>query len=164
MSPSKRIISRPVMITTGFYMVCMVVALSMWGLSSYINGLQYVLAPSDDPAALSKAQDAYAAMNNLLTTLATGLLAAMGWFVTSKPDRRYSARTFWPAIVSALCVCISLYWGYISSQNVEWAIEHSIGAMDLEKIQLPRQLQFLTILLGVVFFADFVRRDLTKVD
>src|ERR1035441_4671163 len=71
MSPSKRIISRPGMITTGFYMVCMVVALSMWGLSSYINGLQYVLAPSDDPAALSKAQDAYAAIERKSTRLSS---------------------------------------------------------------------------------------------
>jgi hypothetical protein len=61
-------------------------------------------------------------------------------------------------------VCVSLYWAYVSSQNVEWAIENSVGTLDLDKIQMPRQLQCLAMLLGVVFFADFVRRDLTKVN
>jgi hypothetical protein len=70
----------------------------------------------------------------------------------------------WPAAISAVCVCVSLYWGYISSQNVEWAIETIGENLGLDQIQLPRQLQCFTMLLGVVFFADFVRRDLTRVD
>jgi uncharacterized membrane protein len=136
----------------------------MWGLTYFINSRPFVIAQATDPTALSKAQDAYAAVNNLLITLATGLLAGLGLFVTSRGKRRYSLRQFWPAIVSAVCVCASLYWGYISSQNVEWAIESSIGTLDCAMIQMPRQLQFLSMALGVLFFADFVRRDLTRVD
>jgi hypothetical protein len=60
-------------------------------------------------------------------------------------------------------VCLSLYWGYIASQNVEWATEISAGT-GLDQIQWPRELQAFTMLLAVIFFADFVRRDLTKVD
>lgn len=163
MDSTKRSTGRPKINGTVFYVGCIIVAVAMWGLTHYINLKPFVVAQGGDPAAaLSKALDAYAAMNNLLTTLSTGLLAGLGLFLTSRPKQRYDARELWPAAISALCVCVSLYWGYISSQNVEWAIENSIGSLDLDKIQLPRQLQCFAMLLGVVFFADFVRRDVVK--
>jgi hypothetical protein len=163
-APRRIIIRRPQLVSTAFYIGCIVLAAAMWGLTNYINSRPYVLAQGGDPAtALSSALDAYAAMNNLLTTLSTGLLAGLGLFLTSRPKQHYAAREFWPAAMSGVCVCVSLYWAYISSQNVEWAIENSVGTLDLDKIQWPRQLQCLAMLLGVVFFADFVRRDLTKV-
>jgi hypothetical protein len=150
-----------------FYIGCIAIAVAMWALTRYIYSRPFVVgvAQSGDPAAaLGKALDAYAALGNYLTTLSTGLLAALGLFLTSRSKQRFAVREFWPAAVSGVFVCISLYWGYISSQNVEWAIENSIGSLGLESIQLPRQLQCLTILLGVVFFADFLRRDLTRGD
>jgi len=130
-----------------------------------INSRPFATAEGGDPAAaLSKALDTYAEMNNYLTTLATGMLAGLGLFLTSRPKQRYAARDFWPAAVSAFSVCVSLYWGYISSQNIEWAIENSVGSLDLDKMQWPRLLQCFTMLTGVIFFADFVRRDVTRVD
>ena len=165
MPPRKRIIGRPQIVTSAFYLGCVVLALAMSGLTHYINSRPFVVAQAtDQEEALSKSLDAYTAMNNLLTTLATGLLAGLGLFLTSRPKRRYPARDLWPAAISAVCVCVSLYWGYISSQNVEWAIETIGEILGLDQIQLPRQLQCFTMLLGVVFFADFVRRDLTRVD
>ncbi|HUK16051.1 MAG TPA: hypothetical protein VLW65_06530 [Bryobacteraceae bacterium] len=152
------------MVTIGFYAGLIVLAVAVWLLTEYINNKAYTIPPPDDPAALSKAEDAYAAVGNLLTTLATGLLAALGLFLTSTPKQRDRERELWPATLSALCVCLSVYFGYISSQNVGWAIEYSIPTLDLPKIQWPRELQFYAILLGVFFFADFVRRDRTKVD
>jgi hypothetical protein len=164
MNSTKPAAGRPGIDSAVFYASVVVVAVSMWGLTYFINSRPFVIAQATDPTALSKAQDAYAAVNNLLITLATGLLAGLGLFVTSRGKQRYSLRQFWPAIVSAVCVCSSLYWGYISSQNVEWAIESSIGTLDCAMIQMPRQMQFLSMALGVLFFADFVRRDLTRVD
>jgi hypothetical protein len=164
MNPPNPRASRPGVASAAFYIGVVVVAVAMWGLTYFINSRPFVIAQAVDPAALSKAQDAYAAVNNLLITLATGLLAGLGLFVTSRGRRRYSLREFWPAIVSAVCVSASLYWGYISSQNVEWAIESSIGTLDCAMIQMPRQLQFLSMTLGVLFFADYVRRDLTRMD
>jgi hypothetical protein len=163
MTTTKRILGRQTMISLGFYLGIAVLAILVWRLTVYINNLPYVLGPTDEKA-LSKAWDAYAAVNTLLTTLGTGLLAGLGLFLTSKPRQHHPMRELWPAVVSALCVCLSLYWGYISSQNLEWAIEYSVGTLDLYKIQVPRELQFLMILLGVVFFADFVRRDRTTVN
>jgi thiol:disulfide interchange protein len=152
------------MVTIGFYAGLIVLAVAVWLLTQYIDNKAYTIPPPDDPAALSRAEDAYAAVGNLLTTLATGLLAALGLFLTGTPKRRDSGRELWPATLSAVCVCLSVYFGYISSQNVGWAIEYSIPTLDLPKIQWPRELQFYAILLGVFFFADFVRQDRTKVN
>jgi hypothetical protein len=163
----KRIIGRPRVATTAFYICCIGFAVANWKLANQIDSSPFVLVPGPDPlGALSKSLDAYTAMNSLLTTLSTGLLAGLGLFLTGSPKKRYPMRDFWPAALSAVCVCDSLYWGYISSQNVEWAIENVNENLNLglDLIQRPRELQCLMMLLGVVFFADFVRRDSIKVD
>jgi hypothetical protein len=164
MNTTKRMPERSTIVSIAFYSGLVVLAVVVWLLTEYIDNRPYSIPPPDDPAALSKAEDAYAAVGNLLTTLATGLLAALGLFLTSAPKQRNSGRELWPAALSALCVCLSVYFGYISSQNVGWAIEYSIPTLDLPKIQWPREVQFYALLVGVFFFADFVRRDRTKVD
>lgn len=164
MNSTKPWTHRPAFASGIFYVALIVLAGVMAQFTNYINEKPYFLPSVTDPAALSKAQDAYAAVNNLLTTLSTGLLAALGLFLTSRPKKRYPSRDVWLAVTSAVCVCISLYWGYVSAQNVEWAIESSISTLDIAKIQWPRQLQFYAMVLGVFFFADFLRRDLSKVE
>ncbi len=164
MNQPKRRIARSAIVSGVFYAGMILLAAVMWKYTGYINSKPYAITPPSDPVALSKAQDAYASVNNLLTTLGTGLLAALGLFLTREDKRRYTGPRIWLAVLSAICVCISLYWGYISSQNVEWAIETSIGSLEFDMFQVPRQLQFHTMLLGVFFFADFVRRDLIRTD
>lgn len=147
-----------------FYVICTVLAVTMWGLTHYLNNVPYAAAAAGDPVALSNAQTAYGAITTLLTTLASGLLAGIGLYVTRNSKQRFEGRLFWLAALSALFACVSLYWGYISSQNVQWAIENSIPTLDMEKLQGPRQLQFATMLISVFCFAEFLRRDLTKED
>lgn len=146
-----------------FYLGLIVLALLLGMLTYYIDSRPEVLVPVSDIEAWSKALDTYASTGSLLITLATGVLAGMGWFFTSKPNKQYSARDAWPAITGALCACMSIYFGYISSQNVQWLTENSIGTLDLVKIQWPRNLQFYTLLFSVFSFADFMRRDWIKV-
>jgi hypothetical protein len=155
---------RPAIVSIGFYIGFVVLAIVVGILTYYIDSKSYFVVQVSDPVALSKAEDTYADAGSLLTGLATGLLAAMGWFFVNRLKQRYPARDLWPAIAGALCACLSIYFGYISSQNIQWLIESSIGTLDLPKIQLPRQLQFFTVLLSVLFFADFVRREWTKAD
>ena len=90
------------MVTIGFYAGLIVLAVAVWLLTQYIDNKAYTIPPPDDPAALSRAEDAYAAVGNLLTTLATGLLAALGLFLTGTPKRRDSGRELWPATLSAV--------------------------------------------------------------
>jgi hypothetical protein len=151
-----------------FCAVCVALVLVMGLLTHYVNTRPLpeevsVWDPSSSEA-VSKAYDAYAAVNNLLITLATGLLAALGLFFTSSQKRRTITQSLWSASASALFVCVSLYWGYVSSQNVEWAIEYSVPTLGIPKLQWPRILQCSSILLGVFFFAVFLLRDFVKVD
>lgn len=163
MSTTKSMTGSPLTVSVAFYIGVVGLAFAVGILTYYINNRPYVVAQVSDPAALSRAEDAYANVGNLLTTLATGLLAAIGWFFTSLP-KRHSVRDLWPAIAGVVFACLSIYFGYISSQNVQWLIENSIATLDLAKVQLPRQFQFFAILLSVFFFADFVRRDWAKRD
>jgi hypothetical protein len=94
----------------------------MWWLASYINARPYVMESVAHPAALRKPRMHSVAVNNLLITLATGLLAGLGLLLTSRPKESYAGR---------------------------W-----IQALDLDKIQWPRRLQFYTLLPGVSFFTD----------
>jgi len=164
MTEPRRTFGRAIRESMGFYIGLIVLAIVVWQLTHYINSRPYFVAAAGDQSALSKALDSYAGVGNLLTTLATGLLAAMGWLLTSRPKKSSPERGLWPATAGAVCACLSIYFGYISSQNAQWAIENSIPTLDIDKMQWPRQLQFLALLLGVFFFADFVRRDWTKVD
>ena len=88
MNSIKRMPGRSTIVSIGFYTGLVVLALVVWQLTEYIDNRPYSVPPPDDAAALSKAEDAYAAVGNLLTTLATGLLAALGLFLTSAQKQR----------------------------------------------------------------------------
>lgn len=153
-----------VAVKEGFYISLVVLAVVLGIFTYYMDSRPYVVAVAGDPKALGKALDTYAAAGSLLTTLATGLLAGMGWFFTNRSKQHYTARDLCPGVAGSLFSCLSIYFGYISSQNVQWLIENSVGTLGLVKIQWPRNLQFYALLLGVFCFADFLRRDWKKVD
>jgi hypothetical protein len=146
-----------------FYIVCIVLVGVMWQVTNYVNSRPYPTAPDSQPE-MDKAVDAYENINNLLITLGTGLLGAMGFLLTSKPREHYRLREMWPAVLSAVFVGLSLYFGYISYQNVEFVLLNSVGTLDIDLVQLPKTAHFYTLLLGVFFFADFVMQDLGKAD
>ncbi|MGH9429930.1 MAG: hypothetical protein ACRD3T_00140 [Terriglobia bacterium] len=147
MNAAKRRFGRAAIVSGGFYFGFLLLAIALTKFTIYINSLPYAPAVAGDPAALSRAQDAYAGVANLLTSLATGLLAALGWFLAKLPKQRYSARHLWPAIVGAFFALLSIYFGYVSSQNVEWAIEWSVPSLDIPKLMWFRYGQFSAIVL-----------------
>jgi len=144
----------------GFYIVCIVLVAAMWQVTNYVNSRPYPTAPESAPE-LDKAVDAYEGINNLLITLGTGLLGAMGFLLVNKPKRSYRLKDMWPAILSAVFVGLSLYFGYISYQNVEFVLLNSVGTLDTDLVQWPKTAHFYTLLAGVFFFADFVMQDMS---
>ena len=62
MSTAKLMPGRTTIVSIGFYTGLVVLAVLMWLLTEYINNRPYSIPPPDDPAALSKAEDAYAAV------------------------------------------------------------------------------------------------------
>jgi len=164
MNSAKRGLKRPAVVSFTFYAGLALFAALVWEFTLFMNSRPYSLLPVADPAVVSKALDSYGAVGSLLTTLATGLLAAMGWLFTSLPKIPSGARDHWPAAAAALCASLSLYFGYVSTQNVQWAIEASVPSLEVCQLQWPRQLQFLGLLLSFLFMADFVRRDWIGLD
>src|ERR1035441_456732 len=86
-----------------FYIVSIVLVGVMWQVTNYVNNRPYPTAPDSQPE-MDKAVDAYENINNLLITLGTGLLGAMGFLLTSKPREHYRLREMWPAVFSAVFV------------------------------------------------------------
>jgi hypothetical protein len=147
-----------------FYMVAIGLVIVLGKITIYLDTRPYVAPTATVPDALSKAQDAHANVGNLLTTLATGLFAAFGVYLTRTAKHRLSTGQLWRAALSVFFIFVSLYFGYMASQNLVWAIESSVGTLDLPKLQWPRWLQFYSLISSVFCFADFVRRDLSASD
>jgi hypothetical protein len=149
----------------GFYVVCILLVGAMWLINRNIDARPYVLEESQlsPESQLSKSVDAYQAMNNLLITLATGILGAMGYLLINRPKQRYRLVDMWPAILSAVFVILSLYFAYLSYFGLEFALRYSV-ALDSDVVNTPRLMQFNALLLAVIFFADFVMQHLSKAD
>jgi hypothetical protein len=149
-----------------FYLICAVVGTSMAFMTYWINYHSDFASPTNDTSdAFGKAIEAYQTAISMLTTLATGLLAALGFILINRPIQRYARLEFLWAAGSALCACVSLYWGYESSQNIVSAIEGP-GPLTVEMpiLQHPREFQFYSMLLGVILVAHFMIRTLIKVN
>jgi len=147
----------------GFYILCALLVAGMWQVTNFVNSRPYPTQPESGPE-LDKAVDAYEGINNLLITLGTGLLGAMGFLLVNKPKRSYRLGDMWPAVLSALFVGLSLYFGYISYQNVEFVLLNSVGTLDTAMVQWPKTAHFYTLLAGVFFFADFVMQDMSHLE
>jgi hypothetical protein len=160
-----KFLTRPLVATIAFYILCGIVSYGMHTLAARINAdTSYPTVPADGPDAFAKAVDAYQVVNNLLTTLATGLLAGLGFLLFNLPRQKNSGQAFWWAALSGLCACVSLYWGYISSQNVEAAIEGESLTLDLPSLQYPRQLEAASMMVGVILAGHFVMRTLINMN
>ncbi len=110
----------------------------------------------------SEQLDAFTGMNNLVTTLGTALLGAMGFLMVSGGKSRSSVRQMWAAFGSAVCVGLSLYFGYHAYQDVLFMLGNQTFDLDATQISWDRQLHFDVFLLGVVLFADFAFHELTQ--
>jgi hypothetical protein len=104
---------------------------------------------------------AMADTNRLLTTLATGLLGALGLLLSNKSRDRLP-KHLWSAFLCAMTTTLSLYYGYVGHL-------HLLGMIYSENFDpfgsasvLPSHSQFYTLLAGVFFLADFTFHNLIK--
>jgi hypothetical protein len=102
-----------------------------WKLTNYVNGNPYFpFAPErtavEKNAAQSEALDSYKDISNLLITLATGILAGIGWFLVNRPKRRCATFEFLMALAVMFFACLSIYCGYVGSQNLTFCIDQSL--------------------------------------
>jgi hypothetical protein len=141
--------------------------IAAWKLATYINQYPYSFAPErtavEKKAAQSEALDSYKDIGNLLITLATGILAGIGWFLVNRPKRRCATFEFLMALAVMFFACLSIYCGYLGSQNLTFCIDQSLP-VGVAVLQMPRRFQLVGLLLSVFFFAIFLGWDLTEAE
>jgi len=108
--------------------------------------------------------DALLQMNQLVTTLSTGLLGAIGFLLINirKANRRFES--LWAACASALCVGLSLFFGYLVYQWIIAMLKVQIFDPDLKPLLWARNAHFYLFLLAVLLFGDFAFNSLRGED
>ncbi len=103
--------------------------------------------------------DAFLEMNRLLTQFATTLLGALGFLLFVR--RGSGTRHRWAALVGALCMAVSIFFGYVAYSFLISMLETRV--FDLgpnSSSHLAQQAHFYTFIAGVVFLADFAMHNI----
>jgi hypothetical protein len=124
------------------------------GLQTHLNGKFVYEVVNSLTAMQLKQLDALLEMNRLLTTLSTTLLAAVGFLIIKERKPRIR-QELWAALASAVCIGLSLFFGYLVYLGILWMLGESFFDLTNPHILWARQAHFYAFLLGVVFFADF---------
>jgi hypothetical protein len=163
-----RTIGRPGTARLAFYIGAIVLGMVVWAGEVYMQNRPQILGSSIselDPLQ-EKQLDAFLEMNRLLTTLGTTLLGALGFFLVSRRKPGSSPPDLWAAFASAICVGLSLYFGYRAYEDIIGMFQPPYRTFDLTAtmISWDRYAHFYTFLLGVFFFADFALHQLSPED
>jgi hypothetical protein len=148
--------------TLGFYISAtgLIIALSLF--QSYAAG-QYIEPFVESlTTAQGRQLDAFLEMNRLLITLGTALLGATGFLLVNGHKMEAGSRALWTAFLSAVCVGLSVFFGYLVYLSVLWMLESQFFDLNNPRVLWPRQAHFYSFLLGVVFFTDFAFHQLRE--
>ena len=121
----------------GFYFAVVLAVVIVWQIQRYMDfksfGPEVIIASSSsgttgeaDRMGLQWDQmglQVVSEKDSLLTTLGTAMMGALGFLLVSGPRNRPRPRHQWSAFISALCVGVSLYFGYVSHLHVLWMIK-----------------------------------------
>lgn len=147
----------PVIGRLRFYSGIAVLVAVVIGYQWFMQNRVQVYGPSiTELSALQQRQlDAFLSMNQLLIALGTGLFGALGFLLAKR--RRSSARDLWPAVGSAVCVGLSLYFGYRAYDDILYMLQPPYSTFDINGtlILWDRIAHFVTLMLGAILFADF---------
>lgn len=156
-------ISRPAIARFGFYVGVIALALIVWQLQESLFSRPYIETQTEALTPLQEKQlDAFLQMNQLLITLATVTMGALGFMLSQGKMRRW--RELLSAAVSAVFAGCSLYFGYLAYQGILWMLQSGFFNLDNAAIQWTRHVHFYSLLLSVFFFADFIIHDIGKED
>jgi hypothetical protein len=99
--------------------------------------------------------DAYQEMNNLITTLTTGLLGGVGYILTSGKRVSRSSGTKWLALGSASFAALSLFLGYFVYEVLIGMLDDGLFNLNIPLLLYPSFAHFFSFLLAVVLFGEF---------
>jgi hypothetical protein len=156
-------ISRPAIARFGFYVAVIALGLVVWQVQESLFSRSYIEAQTEALNPLQEKQlDAFLQMNQLLITLGTATMGALGFMLSQARTRKW--RELLSAAASALFAGCSLYFGYLAYQGILWMLQSGFFNLDNAAIQWTRHVHFYALLLSVFFFADFIIHDIGKED
>jgi hypothetical protein len=169
---SKQWITRRRLSRIAFYVGCVVLSALAYGVESRMqqstNGV-IAQVQTQTPGSVSDAQkaqlSAFLQMNQLITTLGTTLIGALGFLLASR-RKGAGSRGLWAAAASFACVGLSIYFGYNGYKGVINMLQSAqdIGWFDVTHGVIPeeRGAHFFFFVLGVFFFADFAFQEFNQ--
>jgi hypothetical protein len=158
----------------GYYIVVALVGFGVWKIQGFMTSLSQsqTIQQSEDGVigqALTQLDnvqerqlDAYLEVNRLLTTFGTTLLGALGFLLIGQKRAIEWKRHRWAALAGALCVVISIFFGYVAYLFILSMLRDGIFDLTSSNPHWAQQAHFYTFLAGVVFLGDFVFHNLTN--
>ncbi len=153
------------MARAGFYVGTVLLAVAVWQFQRYMytRSVSFIYPSLDALNPLQEKQlEAFLEMNRLLTTLGTTLLGAIGFLMAGRRTRVSSE--LWTALASAVCVGLSVYFGYLAYQGILWMLQNAFFDLSNPQVSWTLHAHFYTFLLGVLLFADFALHSLGTED
>ena|SRR5215831_8781302 len=147
-----------------FYVAAVFVVASVFLFQRYMYrlGASYASPLVQNLTSLQEKQlEAFVEMNRLLTTLGTTLLGAMGFLLVGRRVRLTRGELL-VALASALCVALSLYFGYIAYQAVIWMLQNAFFDLGNPQVLWTLYAHFYSFLVGAFLFVDLAIHSFNK--
>jgi hypothetical protein len=143
-----------------FYLGATLFILAVWQYQKHMTGNWIEPLTPTLSCEQGRELDALLEMNRLITTLGTGLLAAIGFLLVNVRQPKRGSQALWAACCSAICVGFSLFFGYVVYLGIISMLQNQYFDLDVGPILWARQAHFYSFLLGAVLFGDFAFHNL----
>lgn len=155
--------SRAVIFRIALYGGALVLILALWQIQRGISQSFFEPAVTDPSFVENSQLNALLSQNNLLTTLCTGLLGALGFFLIRGSEASRWTRATWFAFASAGCAVLSLLFGYMVYLALLDMLRNQMFDLAMPAMWV-RYAQFYCFLLAVMLFGDFAFQTLNVED
>lgn len=141
-----------------FYFVLPFLIVLLISLEALLSSFKFAAAITDNSAEFQKKQvDSFMEMNKLLITLATLSIGGITAFVVQRDKALKLSPPQLRRVIASWTLCAaSLYFGYLSYQQVTWELYWGFFDPYNSHLWWPARAQFWTFLSSVVVFADFI--------
>jgi hypothetical protein len=141
-----------------FYVVLPLLIFSLILLEALLSSFKFAAAITENSAEYQKKQvDSFMEVNKLLITLATLSIGGITGFVLHRDKSLKLNESQLRRVIASWALCAaSLYFGYLSYQQVTWELYWGFFDPYNSRLWWPARAQFWTFLSSVVVFADFI--------
>lgn len=155
--------SRALIFRIALYGGALVLILALWKVQRLISQNFFEPAVTDASFVDNSQLSALLDQNSLLTTLSTGLLGALGFFLIRGRNASRWTGAMWFAFASAGCAVLSLLFGYMVYLALLDMLRNQIFDLGLPAMWV-RYAQFYCFLLSVMLFGDFAFQTINAED